>query len=90
MTPGKTLRIGKEPDPAKRIRQSWGSAIRAHRTLRKWTLDQMAAEMGGVVSAAAIGMWERGETAPRWHLQALIARTLDVPHSELFKIDEAA
>ena len=84
------LRIGREPDPAKRIRQAWGKSIRQYRKLRGWSLDQMALEMGGAVTAAAIGMWERGETAPRWHHQALVAKTLQVPHSVLFNLDEAA
>lgn len=64
------------------------------RELKGMTLVQLAERLdtaGYPVSPQAIGMWERGETAPRWHHQAAVARALEVPHAHLFAItDEVA
>lgn len=91
MAAQKVIRAGREPDPAKRLRQAWGSALREERERRQWSLDEVARQLGGIVTAAAIGMWERGETAPRWHHQVAIARLYAIPHHRLFAItDEVA
>jgi transcriptional regulator with XRE-family HTH domain len=91
VTGSQVRQLGVEADAAKRLRQAWGNSIRDTRTLKGWTLDKLAQEMGGIVSAAAIGMWERGVTAPRWHHQIAVAKALGIPHARLFAItDEAA
>lgn len=77
--------IGTEPDPAVRLRQSWGTKISDVRKLRGLTRAELAVIVD--VSEAAVGQWERGETAPRPHIQAAIARALDVPHAVLFPME---
>lgn len=80
--------LGHEPDPAKRLRQRWGSKIAQTRALRELSRADVADRVG--VSEQAVGMWERGETAPRWHHQLAIADALDVPHGVLFPMEGAA
>ena len=85
--------LGREADPAKRLREAWGAAIRDQRTFLRLSLDEVAEAMeadGTPVTAAAIGMWERGETAPRWHNQFAVARVLQTTHARLFGSAEAA
>lgn len=80
--------FGEESDPAKRLKVKWGEALRAQREALSLTLDQVAERMseGGChVSAAAIGMWERGETAPKWHNQMAVAKALNTTRSVLFQ-----
>lgn len=84
--------MGEEADLGKRLRTKWGASIRAQRTVLELTLDQLAermTEIGYPVSAAAIGMWERGETAPRWEHQMAVSKALHTSRSVLFQ-DEAA
>jgi transcriptional regulator with XRE-family HTH domain len=73
---------------AEAIRIEWGKAIAEQRTVigksRQWLADQLG------ISAAAVGMWERGETAPRPHHQAAIAKALMTTPRNLFKLDAAA
>ena len=94
MTGTKVITAGREPDPAKRLRQKWGAEIRSRRLLFGWTLKDFADELakhGVEVTPAAVGMWERGETAPRPHHQAGVARTVQTPHHLLFSVaDEVA
>lgn len=80
--------FGEESDPAKRLKEKWGEALRAQREMLGLTLEQVAERMreGGYhVSAAAIGMWERGETAPKWHNQMGVAKALGSTRSVLFQ-----
>lgn len=77
--------IGTEPDPAKRLRTRWGASIAQVRGLRSMTRDELAEAVG--VSASAVGMWERGETSPRDHHRAAVARALDVPVAVLFSVE---
>lgn len=80
--------FGEEADPAKRLKQKWGEAIRGQREALDLTLEQVAAlmsEAGYHVTAAAIGMWERGETAPKWHNQMAVAKVLGTTRSVLFQ-----
>lgn len=79
--------IGTEQDPAARLRHSWGSKIADLRKLRQLTRAELAERVD--VSETAVGQWERGETAPRPHKQAAIARALDVPHAVLFPMEAA-
>lgn len=76
--------IGREKDPAKRIRQEWGGNIARLRTLRGLTRSALADQVG--VTEAAVGMWERGETAPRPHIQLAIADALDCDHGVVFPL----
>jgi len=80
-------RIGIEEDPSKRLKQRWGSNIAAARELRGMSRADLAAAVD--VTEAAVGMWERGETAPRWHLQLRIAQAVCSPHSVLFAVEAA-
>lgn len=82
------VQIGTEQDPAVRLRQSWGKKITELRKLRGLSRVELGERCD--VSAAAVGMWERGETAPRPHVQVAIARALDVPHGVLFPMEAVA
>ena len=79
------LRLGHEPDPAKRIRQRQGERIRKTRQLRQMSPAELATHVG--VHESSISHWEMGRFAPRQHHQILIAKALDVPHSMLFGLD---
>lgn len=87
------ITIGRDPDPARALRQSQGSQIRQIRQLRQLTLRALAERMcdqpGVTITAAAISEWERGVSTPRQHLQLSLARALDVPWSTLFGLDSA-
>lgn len=76
------LTLGKEPDPAKRLRKAWGNNIMQLRELRQMSRDELANAVG--VSSAAVGQWERGETAPRSHHQIAVADALNCEHSVVF------
>ncbi len=82
------IKYGREADPSRRIRVSQGSRIRQARKIKGLSIDEFATLLG--VSAGAVSQWETGRFAPRQHLQVAIARTLDVPHSLLFSLDEVA
>lgn len=71
----------------RRVRLQWGRAIKRQREALHMTQAQLAHELG--VTAQAVGAWERGETAPRPHLQAAIARVLCVQWAVLFQPDAA-
>ena len=80
--------FGEESDPAKRLKQKWGEALRSQRETLGFTLDEVAERMkasGCHVSPQAIGMWERGETAPKWHNQMAVAQALGTTRSVLFQ-----
>lgn len=85
------ITVGRESDPARRIRQHQGRRLRELRQLRQMTLRSLAARMseqpGVTVTAAAISEWERGVSTPRQHMQVAVARALDVPWSTLFGLD---
>ena len=68
----------------------WGEEIQAERKRLGWSIKQLAAEMGNVVTPQAIGMWERGETAPRIQHQVKVARALGVRPHHLFRVEDAA
>lgn len=79
--------IGREQDPAKRIRKAWGDNIAQLRALRAMSRAALANKVG--VTEAAVGMWERGETAPRPHIQIAIANALDCDHGVVFPMRAA-
>lgn len=79
--------VGIETDPSKRLKTRWGSNIASARELRSMSRAALSEAVG--VSDAAVGMWERGETAPRWHHQLAIAQALQVPHAVLFAVEAA-
>ena len=83
VTPALT-QIGTEQDPAVRLRQLWGTNIKRARELRGMSRADLADAVE--VTEAAVGMWERGETSPRPHLQLAIARAVDTEHKLLFPV----
>lgn len=85
--------FGREPDPAKRLRQKWGARMKATRKTRGLTLEQLAAAMdaaGYPVTAAAISQWENGVHTPRHHLQVGWCKATGRPHAEVFTYDDEA
>ena len=80
--------IGIEPDPAKRIRQRQGRAIRQVREMRTLSIEDLADRLG--VSSGAISHWETGRYSPRQHHQVALAGALSVPWSTLFGLDGEA
>jgi transcriptional regulator with XRE-family HTH domain len=79
------ITLGREPDPAKRIRQHQGRIIREARNFRNMTRIELAEAMG--VTVGAISQWENGTTTPRQHIQAQLAKVLNVPWSMIFSLD---
>lgn len=95
MTASTVRRVGREADPAKRLRQKWGAEMRYTRTaLFGKTLKELAALMkdaGYPVTAQAISSWERGDTSPRPHHQIGWCKVTGRLHAEVFPMnDEAA
>lgn len=85
--------FGQEPDPAKRLKQRWGSRMKATRKTRGLTLEQLAAQMtdaGYTVTAAAISQWENGIYTPRHHLQVGWCKVTGRVHGEVFTYDDEA
>lgn len=80
--------IGTEKDPAKRIRQRQGKAIRQVREMRGMTIEELAQAVG--VTDGAVSQWETGRFSPRQHHQIIVARVLDVPWLTLFGLDGEA
>ena len=72
------------------FRRKCGQAIRDRRVELGLSLEDVAGRMtdvGHPISRAAIGMWERGETAPRLRHQLSVAAVLGVRPSDLFRLD---
>lgn len=86
--PDKTTLDTAREASAQRLRSSWGQAVAEQRKSRGWTQKQLADAMAPPVSQQAVGQWENGETAPRWHHQVAIARALGIPHRILFAVTE--
>lgn len=82
------ITFGTESDPAKRLRLRQGAAIRTVRKMRGLTPAELATKIGKTPSA--VSQWELGTYTPRQSVQVLIAKTLDVPWSMLFGLDDAA
>lgn len=86
--------IGREADPAKRLRRKWGAEMRYTRTeLCGFTLDVLAEKMdeaGYPVTPQAISSWERGETSPRPHHQIGWCKVTGRRHGEVFEMSDAA
>lgn len=78
-------KIGTEKDPAKRIRQRQGRALRQIREMRGLSMEELAQVVG--VTDGAISQWETGRFTPRQHHQVAVARALDVPWSTIFGLD---
>lgn len=79
--------VGREPDPAKRLRKAWGVNIAHLRELRGLTRAELAERVG--VTEQAVGTWERGESSPRPHLQIAVAEALDCEHGVVFPMRAA-
>ena len=85
--------FGHEQDPAKRLRQRWGSRMRATRKTRGLTIEQLAEAMtqaGYPVTAAAVSSWETGAYSPRHHMQMGWCKVTGRVHSEVFTYDDEA
>jgi transcriptional regulator with XRE-family HTH domain len=82
------IKVGVEPDVAKRIRGKQGALIRKVRELRGLTIEEFATQVN--VSPGAVSQWETGRFTPRQHLQVEIAKALDVPWVMIFGLDDAA
>lgn len=82
------IKLGTEPDPAKRIRQRQGASIRKTRELRDLSICEFAEAVGK--TAGAVSQWETGRYTPRLVVQVRIAKVLDVPWSMLFGLDSEA
>lgn len=82
------VQVGKEQDPAKRIRLRQGAKIREVRTMRGLSIREFAASVG--VTDGAVSQWETGRFTPRREVQVRIAIALDVPWSLLFGLDAEA
>lgn len=81
------IAVGRETDPAKRLRKAWGENIARLRALRGLTRADLAQRVG--VTEQAVGTWERGETSPRPHLQIAVAAALDCEHGVVFPMRAA-
>lgn len=79
------IRVGHEPDPARRRRQRQGALIRKIRQMREMTIVELATACG--VTHGAVSQWETGRFTPRDEMQVRIAKALDVPWSALFALD---
>lgn len=80
------IKVGIEPDLARRIRQRQGELIRkVRRDLRGMSIDELAKATGK--TPGAVSQWENGTFTPRQDIQVLIAKALDVPWSTLFGLD---
>lgn len=84
--------LGREPDPAKRLRQKQGAKLREIRTkFRGLSAAEVAERMneldGITITQQAISQWERGETTPRPHLQVAVCKVLDVHPSSIWNLD---
>jgi transcriptional regulator with XRE-family HTH domain len=83
--------VGREPDPAKRLRKKQGARLRdVRKNFRGLTLEQVADRMRGHgvdVTPQSISMWETGVTTPRPHMQVAVCRVLDVMPSSIFGLD---
>lgn len=82
------LKVGHEPNPAKRIRQKQGETMRKIRLLREKSIHDLAEAVG--VTDGAVSQWETGRFTPRQEIQVRIAKALDVPWSTIFGLDAEA
>lgn len=89
-------KVGREPDPAKRIRQRFGSQIQTLRKFRKMSVTDLAraiTERGAAagvsltVTPAAVVQWETGKTSPRPVMQIAIAEALETTWLSIFSLE---
>jgi transcriptional regulator with XRE-family HTH domain len=87
------IKMGREPDPAKRIRQRQGGLIKQVRTMRQMSVRELADAINNLnvrgvsVTPGAVSHWENGIASPRQVTQLAIAQVLDVPWSTIFSLD---
>lgn len=84
------VKVGVEPDPAKRIRLKQGDAIRSTRKIRGYSVEEFAEMLDPPVTPGAVRHWETGRYSPRQHHQVQIARALGVPWGVLFALNGEA
>lgn len=82
------IKVGREPDPAKRIRQRQGLLIRKLRTYNQLSVQEFAQKCE--VHESAVSHWETGRYTPRPAMQVKIAAALGVPWSTVFSLDGEA
>lgn len=80
-------------DPAKRLRVRWGQnladAMEGNGKMTRKQLQRALEAEGLEVSLQAIGYWLKGDTAPRAHHQAVIAKVLKTRAHLLFPAEAA-
>lgn len=87
------IKTGREPDPAKRIRQRQATLIKQVRTMRALNVREVADAINALdvpglnVTPGAVSHWENAKASPRPVTQLAIAEVLDVPWSTLFSLD---
>lgn len=85
------MRAGPAPSKAdawtRRQRRDWGAEIERRRVETGLSRAQLA--QACEVTPATVGMWERGEIAPRDYQRALISRALGTHPSVLFAFTQA-
>lgn len=79
------MKVGREPNPAKRIRLRQGEMIRKVRTMRAMSMGDLAEKVD--VTVGAVSQWETGRFTPRQDVQVRIAKALDMPWSAIFGLD---
>lgn len=82
------LKVGVEPDPAKRIRRDQGKMIRKCRMMRDMSMHDLAVAVGK--TEGAVSQWENGRYTPRQDVQVRIAKALEMPWSAIFGLDGQA
>ena len=93
MSQGDVITLGRDPDPAHRLRTSQGAKLRTTRELRGLSQHHVARIMernGVTITPQAISQWERGETTPRPHMRVAVARALDIAPSTIWNLDDEA
>jgi hypothetical protein len=93
------IRVGRNPDPDRRIREAWAKSLAKHMTEQRFRvgepmsrkqLQHALAERGIDVTLQAIQQWLAGATAPRPHVMVELGAIFGVPASSLFPLGEAA
>lgn len=89
-------KVGRESDPAVRIRQRFALQIQTMRKFRKLTVTDLAraitergtdAGLDLRVTPAAVVQWETGKTSPRPVMQLAIAEALETTWLSIFSLE---
>lgn len=72
-----------DQEPKARPAGGMGERLRLRRLARGWSLEELADEMGGLVSRQMLHKYEKGDTKPTPRVLVQLAKTLGVPSSHL-------